>query len=107
MLSIGLWRRYVNITITTLDIIQRPVFDFKHNISETEFCPRLQVKTTKTGTSSISWAELNKFHLKMETESILSGYMWSKKSLVDVEYHLKTQFYMGKYCIKVRARMKV
>jgi hypothetical protein len=29
MLSIGLWRRYINITITILDIIHRPVFYLK------------------------------------------------------------------------------
>jgi hypothetical protein len=31
MLSIGLWPRYVNITITILDIIHRPVFYLKLN----------------------------------------------------------------------------
>jgi hypothetical protein len=31
MLSIGLWRRYINITITIVDIIHRPVFYLKLN----------------------------------------------------------------------------
>jgi hypothetical protein len=31
MLSIGLWRRYINITITILDIIHRPLFHLKYN----------------------------------------------------------------------------
>jgi hypothetical protein len=29
--SLGLWRWYINITITILDIIHRPVFYLKHN----------------------------------------------------------------------------
>jgi hypothetical protein len=31
MLSVGLWRRYINVTITILDIIHRPVFYLKLN----------------------------------------------------------------------------
>jgi hypothetical protein len=31
MLSIGLWRWYINITITIMDIIYRPVFYLKLN----------------------------------------------------------------------------
>jgi hypothetical protein len=30
-----------------LDIIHRPVYTSKHNVSETGFCPRLQVKPTQ------------------------------------------------------------
>jgi hypothetical protein len=37
MLSIGLWRWYINITITILNIIHRPVFHPKHDTSETGF----------------------------------------------------------------------
>jgi hypothetical protein len=33
MLSIVLWRWYINITITNLDIIHRPVFYLKHDLS--------------------------------------------------------------------------
>jgi hypothetical protein len=44
MLRIGLWRQYINITNTFLDIIHRPVFYLKHNSSETGFCLRPQVK---------------------------------------------------------------
>jgi hypothetical protein len=47
MLCIGLWRWYVNITITILDIIQRPVFYLKYDVSETAFCLRLQVESTQ------------------------------------------------------------
>jgi hypothetical protein len=37
----------IYITIKILDIIHRPVFCLKHNISETEFCLRLQVEPTQ------------------------------------------------------------
>jgi hypothetical protein len=46
MLSTGLWRWYTNITITVLDIIYRPVFYLKHDISETGMWFRLQVEPT-------------------------------------------------------------
>jgi hypothetical protein len=49
MLSVGLWRWYINITITILDIINRPVFYLKHNVSETGFFLRLQMETTQLG----------------------------------------------------------
>jgi hypothetical protein len=47
MLSIGLWRRYITVTITIADIIYRPVFYLKHNLSETAFCLRLQVEPVR------------------------------------------------------------
>jgi hypothetical protein len=34
--SIGLWRPYINVTITILDIIHRPVYYLKHDVPETE-----------------------------------------------------------------------
>jgi hypothetical protein len=37
----------VHTNIMFLDIIYRPVFIYKHNFSETEFCLRLQVKPTQ------------------------------------------------------------
>jgi hypothetical protein len=46
MLSVGLWRRYINITIIIVDIIHRPIFYLRLNVSETGFCPRLQVDST-------------------------------------------------------------
>jgi hypothetical protein len=49
MLSTGLWRWYINITITILDIIHRPVFYLKYDISETGICLRLQVEPTQLG----------------------------------------------------------
>jgi hypothetical protein len=42
-----LWRRYININSTILDITHRPVFHLKSTFSETGFCPRLQVVTTQ------------------------------------------------------------
>jgi hypothetical protein len=50
MLSIGLWRWYINIAITILDIIHSPVFYLKHDVSEIGFRLRLQVETTQMGT---------------------------------------------------------
>jgi hypothetical protein len=44
------WRWYINIIITILDIIHRPVFYLKHNVWETGFCPCLQVEPNQTGT---------------------------------------------------------
>jgi hypothetical protein len=41
-----------------LDIIHRPVYISKHNVSETGFCLRLQV-----GNSSIDWAQLSRFSI--------------------------------------------
>jgi hypothetical protein len=60
ILSVGLWRRYINITITILDIIDRPAFYLKHNVSETGFCLRLQVKPTQLG--PIDTASLSTYH---------------------------------------------
>jgi hypothetical protein len=37
MLSIGLWRWCINISITILDIIHRPIFYLKLEASETGF----------------------------------------------------------------------
>jgi hypothetical protein len=45
MLSVGLRRWYINITITILDIIHRPVFYLKH-ISEMKSNLRLQEEDT-------------------------------------------------------------
>jgi hypothetical protein len=33
----------------SLDIIHRPIYITKHNVSETGFCLRLQVKSTQLG----------------------------------------------------------
>jgi hypothetical protein len=55
-LSIGLWRWYINITITILDIIHCPVFHLKRIVSETEFCLRLQVEPIPLG--PVDWATL-------------------------------------------------
>jgi hypothetical protein len=44
MLSIGLWRWYINTIVTIQDITHRPVSYLKHNVSETGFCLRLQIE---------------------------------------------------------------
>jgi hypothetical protein len=49
MLSIDLWLLYVNLTITLLGIIHRPVCYLGHNISKTRFCPRILVEPTQLG----------------------------------------------------------
>jgi hypothetical protein len=49
--STGLWRWYINITITILDIIHRPVFSLKYNVSETGFFLRLEVEPSQMGLS--------------------------------------------------------
>jgi hypothetical protein len=74
MLSIGLWRWYINIITTILDIIHRPVFYSKYNISDTGFFTRLHVEPTQldpidwvilclgpeTETTFIYWTQLSK-----------------------------------------------
>jgi hypothetical protein len=47
MLSIGLWRLYINITITILGIIHRPVFYLKLN-STLQVCPYLTGNITSS-----------------------------------------------------------
>jgi hypothetical protein len=74
MLSIDLWRWYINITITILDIIHRPVFYLKKkNVLETGFCHRLHVEPTQVvpadKTSLCLVRQVVIFHLKTETES--------------------------------------
>jgi hypothetical protein len=49
MLSIGLWRWYINITITILNFILCPVLYLKHSVSETGFSLRPQVEPTHLG----------------------------------------------------------
>jgi hypothetical protein len=73
-----------------------PVFTLKRNILGTAFCLHLQVKPTQlgriyrsspyllsyseTGTCSIDWANLSRFHLKTETESALHNVTFKKKT---------------------------
>jgi hypothetical protein len=59
----------MNITITILDIIHRPVFYLKHDVSNPASGP-------ETETNSIYWAEQSRFHLKTETESSLRNIMF-------------------------------
>jgi hypothetical protein len=53
------------LTITILDIIRRPVFYIKHDVSEIGFCPRLQVEPTQVAPLDgaimfpISWNNTN------------------------------------------------
>jgi hypothetical protein len=62
-----------------LDIIHCPVYFSKHNVPETRFCLRLQVKPTLLSLIDratpylqfIDWAQLSRFYLKTETKSSL------------------------------------
>jgi hypothetical protein len=74
MLSIGLWRRYINMAITILDIIHRPVFYLKLYIPYLCCC-----WCQEAGTVSIYWAHRSRFHLKMETESSSRNVMFLNK----------------------------
>jgi hypothetical protein len=69
MLSVGLWRWYINITLTILDSFHRPAFYLKQDVSEIGFYVRLQVEPTQLGPergdSSIYWAQLSSFRLNM------------------------------------------
>jgi hypothetical protein len=56
MVSVGLWRWYINITTTILDISHRSVFCLKYNVSVTGFCLRLLVAPTQLGPTD--WANL-------------------------------------------------
>jgi hypothetical protein len=81
MRSIGLRRWYINVTIAVLDIIHGSVFYLKHDVSDTGFCLRPQMKPTQSGpnrssfylwcpqTETIYGAQLSRFHLKTETDS--------------------------------------
>jgi hypothetical protein len=80
MLSMGLWRWYINITIPIQDIVNRPVFYLKHNISETGVCLRLQVEPTQL--SSIYRSSL--CLRRQETESSLrNAVFWIKDGKIN------------------------
>jgi hypothetical protein len=53
-----------------MDIIHRPVFYLKHDVSENGFCPDRE-REREREISSIYWAKLSTFHLKEETECSL------------------------------------
>jgi hypothetical protein len=107
MLSVGFWRWYINITITILDIIHRPVFYLKKKTfwrldsvsvfrwklliwdqyTELVTCLRT-VATAPIGcpeieTNSVDWAKLSIFHLKTEKESNLRNVFQIKERTMD------------------------
>jgi hypothetical protein len=67
-----LWRWYININITILYIIQRPVFYLKLIVSEPVFCLRLQVQPTQLSPIDI-------VSLSPETDSSLRNVVFSIK----------------------------
>jgi hypothetical protein len=70
-MSTGLLRCSVNINFKSLNILHYPVFYFKHDVSETGFCPRFKpelfqvdlMSSSETETSSFYWTNLSRFHL--------------------------------------------
>jgi hypothetical protein len=57
----------LNVTVTILDIIHRPVVYLKYDVSEIEFCPRLKVEPSQL--CQIDRSSLCvRFHLKKGTE---------------------------------------
>jgi hypothetical protein len=80
--SIGLRRKYVNITVKVMDIIH-----LQHSVSETGFCLLLQVELTHLGPinrpiSYIFWAQLSTFH---------SAISWAQLSRFQVQGFRLTQ----------------
>jgi hypothetical protein len=74
----------MDIAVAILDIIHRPVFYLKQNVSETSFCRRLQVEPTELDpveTSSIYRAQLSKFHLKTEIQSSRRNVALNKRQI--------------------------
>jgi hypothetical protein len=77
MISVGLWQRYINITIAILGIIHRPVFYLEHDNSGNWLSPFLG--GTHSQTSSIYWTQMGRFYLKVETESSLNNVVLNKR----------------------------
>jgi hypothetical protein len=65
---IDLWRWYVNITITILDITHSHVLYLKYNVSVTGDSVSVQWKPPVAETSTIYCVDLSKYHLKTGTE---------------------------------------
>jgi hypothetical protein len=64
MLSIGLWRWYINVTIAILDIIYRPIFSETRRFGDWILSP-------ETENISFYWTQISRFLLKTEPESSL------------------------------------
>jgi hypothetical protein len=65
--SVGLWRWYINITITILAIIHSSVFYLNTMFQRVDTISVLKwnlLSRTETEASSIYWAQLSMFHLK-------------------------------------------
>jgi hypothetical protein len=60
-----LCRWYISTNLMFLDIIHRPVYISKHNVSETVFCLCIHVKPTQLGTIDRANPYLPTFYLKM------------------------------------------
>jgi hypothetical protein len=48
----------------------------KHNVSETRFCLSLGDTGSETGTNSVDWAHLSRYHMNSKTECSLRNVMF-------------------------------
>jgi hypothetical protein len=94
MLSIGLWwcYSYINITVTILGIIQCPVFYLKYSVSETGFCLRLQVKSTRLGPMDRASLSLRSVYIRLAMYfSYLSSLAYQTDRLYTYVFHWSKQ----------------
>jgi hypothetical protein len=75
------------ITITILGIIHRPVFYLKHDVSETEFCLRLEVEPTHLGPIDPDWNEREELYLLGQTEYVPGRWIMSRIEIAKLTYH--------------------
>jgi hypothetical protein len=114
--SIGLCRWYSNITLTILDIIHRPVFYLKYDVSETGVCPRLQVEPTQssrnqTETNAILTAfrdflqslQANDMTVLPSIRTLTNHLIIRRNRVPDIDSHVK-QRGGGNRCRRWRAR---
>jgi hypothetical protein len=67
-----------------MDIIQRPGFYLKDNVSENAFCLRLQVEPTQLGAiDRVILCLQNQQHLKTEIESCLRRVLYKEDRTMD------------------------
>jgi hypothetical protein len=86
MRSIGFGRWCINTTINVMDIIQRPDFYLKYNVSENGFC--LQVAPTQLGAiDRVSPCLQAQYHLRTETDSCIRKVLYKSHGNVQNCYN--------------------
>jgi hypothetical protein len=93
MLSIGLWRWYINITITIVDIIHRPVFYLKRS-STLQVCPYLTGNTLRLRYEPKQVNAIYRFVM------MVHWYNWAQVSRLLLEGGDRIQF--AKRCFKLK-----